>query len=56
MYLIYYIYLYIYICLFGEGVVKYADALSKWVIFKAKFKDLAGEEGKNKGKQREREG
>ena len=34
---------------------KSAGALSKWVIFKANFKDLAGEEGQNKGKQREKE-
>ena len=34
----------------------FADALSKWLIFKANFKDFAGEEGKNQGKQREKEG
>ena len=32
----------------------HADALSKWVIFKAIFKDLAGDEGKIKGQQREK--
>ena len=36
--------------------VFFADALSKWVVFKANFKDLAGEEGQNKGKHREKEG
>ena len=40
----------------GGGFVAFvADALSNWFIFKGNFKDLAGEEGKNKGKQRETE-
>ena len=29
--------------------------LSKWVIFKANIQDFAGEEGQNKGKQRDKE-
>ena len=39
----------------AQTIHLYADALSKWVIFKANCKGIAGEEGKNKGKQREKE-
>ena len=48
-----YIYTYIrtYIYIYGN-----TDTLSKWASFKEIFKDLAGEEGQNKGKQREKEG
>ena len=35
---------------FFIGVAIYADALSKWVIFKANFTDSGGEEGKKQGK------
>ena len=39
----------------GARAFSFADALSKWVVVKANFDELAGEEGKNKGMQREKE-